>query len=364
MRTRLVLAALIAVCLAAGLNIGVWLLRNHASRTPSARVALTGTVAVVEGEVRNVVTLPGTMRWPTQEIHAPGITGTVTSTNSTGIAVIDEGDILLSVDLRPVRVAVGAIPMFRDINSDSFGLDVYQVRRFLCSQVPDECHEGQGNDSQKYDNELRRVIRAWRSLNWQLRDDTIHSTEILFMPELPATVVVDTEAGSEVAPSETFLRRFVGEPVFTVRVGGNVPQQIGATTSATVQLGTRSWDATLHSRPPPESAGDDTGSVTGESTDAWYELRAPSGGPLCGDCADVTVVEDETAISVAVELVPHTEGPAVPMSALGHDGADGSFFVVDAQTAERIRVEVLARHDGIAIVRGVDVGSVVRAIGS
>ena len=57
--------------------------------------------------------------------------GTLTSVRIETGSVVDSGDVLYSLDLKPVVVAKGEVPAFRDLALNDKGADVQQVQQFM-----------------------------------------------------------------------------------------------------------------------------------------------------------------------------------------------------------------------------------------
>jgi hypothetical protein len=72
-------------------------------------------------------------------------------------------------------------------------------------------------------------------------------------------------------------------------------------------------------------------------------------------------VQGSSKVPVEVDIVPAQEGPVVPDSAIS-TLPDGSVAVMTADEAV-LPVQVVTRGQGLSVVRGVEVGTVVRLFG-
>lgn len=88
---------------------------------------------VSQGEVGATLNLNATANWPAQENGTNQASGIVTSVDVEPAEEVSAGDVIYTIDLRPVVVAQGDIPSFRPISRGVVGGDVSQLQRLLSS---------------------------------------------------------------------------------------------------------------------------------------------------------------------------------------------------------------------------------------
>ncbi|BDZ54717.1 hypothetical protein GCM10025870_17900 [Agromyces marinus] len=86
---------------------------------------------LVVGEVGSSVSLNTVAKWPQVPAGTNQAIGTVTSVSVKPGDEVEAGDVLYSVDLRPVVVAEGATPAFRAVARGTEGADVKQLQLML-----------------------------------------------------------------------------------------------------------------------------------------------------------------------------------------------------------------------------------------
>ena len=80
---------------------------------------------------------------------------------------------------------------------------------------------------------------------------------------------------------------------------------------------------------------------------------------MCGDdCARWVSVTRPTDFGVEIVVIPRVEGPVVPVAAIISDPGNRTFVLTDA--GEEVDIEVVASAGGIAVVDGVEVGTVIQ----
>lgn len=308
-------------------------------RTPSA----VTTSTVVEATVGRTATYVAHASWPGVDLLG-AVSGTVTTIDIDPGQEVGPGTVLLTVGLRPVVIARGEVPSFRDLGEGAHGADVAQLQQLLV----DSGHLTGPVDGRFAARTTRAVQRWQRDLGVE-RTATVAVGDVLYVPELPARVVLGDEVrvGALLDAGAVVARALGAAPEITLTAGGSsdVPP-IG--TPVRVTSADHTWAGVVAElRPPPDG-----------TTETTAVLRSPEDGPLCGTECDAVPLDDTGSLVAHVEVVAPATGAAVPVAALG-TAADGSVFVLD-EAGSRRPVTVLATDGSRAVVGGVAVGDVIR----
>lgn len=300
---------------------------------------------VVEETVGESLDVTVQVTWRQQYSGVNPAAGTVTSVSAQGLAHVDEGDVLYSVNLRPVVAAQGPVPSFRDLARGSVGPDVTQLQEFLASggyitSTPGG-HFGSATVS---------AVKAWQRGMGVEPTGVVLAGDLLFVTELPAHVILDEALypGAQVTPGQQLVSVVESEPTFAARINPEQIPRLPETGSDVSIAGPSSvWQA-------------NTGRLEiDESGAATLTLTPAEGDSICGnECETLDYSPQGLALSGQIVVTPETSGPTVPLSALG-TAANGDVFVID-ETGERAVVDVKVRDGSRAVVSGVDVGDVIR----
>lgn len=300
---------------------------------------------VAHGELGREVEVPLRAWWQMEPGPTIGRSGVVTSVAGSGLLHLEPGVELLSIDLFPVVVAEGEVPLFRTLAPGAEGPDVAQLQQFLgvMGQVIDDPEGtfGPGTVS---------AVHAWQRSLGLVGETTgvVEPGDLVFIAGLPRAGVIDdsVQVGAHLGVGAPMLSVLGDAPTFDLIVGGNLRGVVGRGTPVVVR--DNGW------------RGEVTELVDDPDTGAQVaRLAARGGGPLCGDdCHDIAVRPGGVALHAMVEVVAPISGAVVPVSAILH-GPSGS-QVLRHPTGEPIAVEVLAVDGGVAIVEGVEPGVVVR----
>lgn len=413
-RTIILAAVAIIILLAVGALIG-WSVRTVALPQDDGAPEKASTTAVVQqGSVGRSLRLDSTATWPSSDQTGQNTAaGTVTSVEVASGDQVTAGQIVYTVDLAPVVVAQGSVPMFRDIRMGDSGADVVQMQSLLASQ---------GYLAEPFEAEVgpmtREAARAWQSeigapvenaadeaeadapedsstpsdstdqddggdSNAEEASDSadliVPRGRIIFVNSLPARVQVGTEeatdpmtgipaespssftVGSSVSGGETAFTMLDEAPDFSMTLTDAQAAMIAPGTEVELETSTgETWDALV-------------GDLTPEGDGFKTQLSAEQGSsqPICNDsCAEAIPVEG-TSVPAHITIVPETEGLVVPTGAV-KTMADGSFAVYLADSSEdgataaepsespqgrETPVDVLASANGQSVITGVDDGS-------
>ena len=272
--------------------------------------SLPSTVPVRTGLLEEEITLAAVevVYQPLMTVHGRG--GTITTLPAPG-STVEEGEVLLTVDLRPMVVLHGQIPMFRSMTARDQGIDVSQLQQAL-------------SRLDVYDGPVDGIVgaatlSAWEDLLKNLGFDTDRSVpleEVLFVAHLPARVqAISTAAGTEAA----------GELLSLSKVD---PQTIAYL---------------------PEDAGDDlaVGSPV-EVLDGPDSIRGTIREPSRIDAEQVAILDLDEPLEVGrsyrARILSSPIGPGliVPLTAV--------YTAVDGATYVRVLNTDTLEHDDIPIV--------------
>ncbi|MDM4762115.1 peptidoglycan-binding domain-containing protein [Galbitalea sp. SE-J8] len=333
---------ILAVGVAGGWALSIVL---HPAEDPVSAVDYA-TATVVQGSVGSSFELSAAALWSTAAAGTNRADGIVTSVDVAAGDSVRPGDVLYTVGLRPVIVAVGAVPSFRSIARGTAGADVRQLQRLLIS-----LGFYRGSISGTVDAATEIAVKAWQRSLGVVPDGVVRPGDLLYVAELPTRVALDPQAvaiGATLSGGEPVLSVLADAPSFSIDVTTAQANQVpdGAGVDITGPDGAV-WTSTVASR----RTADDGQTVT-------LALQAADGSAVCGeDCAAVPP-QGRTLLDATIVVVPDTTGLVVPTAALV-TAADGSTRVVDARGATHA-VSVGATANGMAVVTGVDAGLHVR----
>ncbi|MFT4123892.1 MAG: peptidoglycan-binding domain-containing protein [Microbacteriaceae bacterium] len=299
-------------------------------------------VTVSEGTVGSSLSLNVTARWSSTPAGVNLASGIVTTVDVADGAAVEAGTELYSVDLRPVVVGEGDIPLFGSLAPGDRGVLVKQVQRLLST-----LGIYSGRIDGDFDAEVASAVETWQSELGVEPDGRVQAGDIVFVTSLPARVALDVDAvrvGAQLSGGEQVLSLLNSAPTFTLEVTGAQAALMpsGTTVSITSPTGT-TWNAV---------AGEQTQSDDGSDT-VSVALSGGDGGSICGsECAAIQF-SGTTLLPSEVTLVPTQEGLVVPAAALATDAA-GDEIVID-EAGRRHRITVVASAEGMSVIHGADV---------
>lgn len=298
---------------------------------------------VREGSVGRSLRLTAVAEWEFEDLARNARVGVVTSVVVHPGAVVSAGDVLYTVDLRPVVAAKGAVPAFRDMSLRMEGEDVTQLQLFL-SQLGFYKGEVDG----VFGSGLRVAVKEWQESMAITSDGVVRLGDVIFVPELPARVVVSDElkVGAPMSGGEPVLRRVVDRVQFRIPLAQEQRNLVPLSADVVVSHGNAAWEAQIS-----EAVEDETTGVLS------LVLESPDGGSVCGSQCQAVPLEGQTDYPGEVVVVPETAGPVVPIAAI-ETLADGSTVVTGADGSQ-IPVVVLATSDGLGVVDGLRSGAVI-----
>lgn len=337
---------LAAIVLVAG---GLGLLAGWAAFAPPAvdqEQAPVQEYTVTEATVGREVSMTATAHWPSVSLAAGAADGTVTDVNVSAGQEVAAGVALFYVDLRPVVIAEGQTPSFRDLSRGADGPDVLQLQELLGEL---------GHYSEAIDGEFgmatEGALKAWQRDLGVDDDGRLRAGDVQYASSLPARVLLtdDVQVGGLLTAGTVTTAVVAPEPDFELEFSdaAAVP-----TTGTTVRINgpdEHEWHAEVTEIRTDEEGGAPSGAI----------LEAARNGAVCADaCEAIPVDADTSRYPAAVELTPAYTGPVVPLSAIGTTPA-GEEFVLSLDD-ERIDISILVADGSRAVVDGLAEGDQIR----
>lgn len=337
-------ACLVVLACAAGLWAGAVIF------TPAEEVVPVTdyTTAVARaGAVSASVNLVATAHWTQSPAGTNSAKGTVTTVDHVPGDVADQGEELYTVDLRPVVLARGVIPAFRDIDGTSEGEDVGQLQELL-----GDLGFYRGAADGAPGPRTAAAIKEWQTAAGYPVDGVVRRGDLVFVPEVPTRLVVDEALiarGAVVSGGEVVARTLPTTPTFSVTATAAQAVQIGVGVAAEITGPNGPWRAVTAVQEVKPEVG------------VSIALAGVDGEIICGEsCADLDVTQD-TLLPVLITTTPETSGLTVPTASIRTD-VNGDLEVIDS-AGGRHPVEVVAAAKGVSVVTGLVEGTEVRVHG-
>ena len=226
-----VLAIAVTVPLAAGVG---YTARHQptAAGQPSAEVA-TGSATVSRGTLTETAQLSGTLTYTgSYTVGYQGAPGVLTAAPAAG-TVVGRGGVLYRVADAPVRLLLGAVPVYRDLRYGmTDGPDVRQLESNLVAlgldphhRITVDRHFGAATAAA-----IRRWEASWGRPSYQ-RTGRLTPAQIVFLPTALRVTAAQTRVGGAVAP---------GAPVLTgTSTGRSVVAQMDTSQDVSLRVGDR-----------------------------------------------------------------------------------------------------------------------------
>jgi peptidoglycan hydrolase-like protein with peptidoglycan-binding domain len=333
---------LISLVVLAGVALAGYWAGTNAVVPPSLPLASHDPISytVKSGTVGSTVKISLGASWSTTRTLRAGRGGTVTSVLLAGGAEAADGTVIATIDLAPVVVATGSIPMFRTLANGVDGPDVAQFQQLLAAKG-----FYKGAIDGKFAKSTTAATKLWQKSTGASQTGVVDAGALVFVEALPARMAVVPAVGDLVGQGGDLVKVLGSKPDFTARLTaeerGNL--RSGEDISITAPDG-GTWPGTIGTLEP--------------SNDGIGGYTATIGGALCGTDCDLVPVEGETALQGSIELVPTTSGPVVPTSALVVQPS-GDSAVTLADGSLRV-VTIVAEANGFAVVAGIEAGTVIR----
>jgi len=308
-----------------------------------ASVATPVTYTVVEQTISRSLRFTAIAEWDLVVLPAGGQEGIVTTVNFDPGESLGAGRVLFTVGLRPVIVAQGLVPSFRDMSGGMRGADIAQLQELLR-----ELGYLDGRADGVFGASTEAAVLAFQRGLDVPEDGVVRRGDLLFVSDLP-TRLVPTErlfVGSSLTGSDPAVAMLPPAPSIVIPLSPDQRGLVPANGKVTVAYPGGVWHGVIARA---IERADEAG--------ATYELvlEDPDGGALCGGECDRWVPPGmRSSFDAEVDVVPETVGPVVPTAAL-ITAPDGS-TTVERADGTRITVQVIASTAGVAVVEGIDVG--------
>jgi peptidoglycan hydrolase-like protein with peptidoglycan-binding domain len=333
-----------ALALGAGAAVAWASMNVFAPASPPPPEAPFTLATVTQGVVGSSINLNAVASWPATLAGRNQSVGVVTSIDIKPGTTIESGDALYGVNLRPVVAIEGKTPAFRAMASGDKGADVRQLQKFLSRE---KYYSGPRDG--EFGPVTESAVKEWQEDLGVEPDGAVGFGDVMFVPSLPARVVLNSEAiylGASVIGAEEAVSSLPAEPKFTIPVTDSQATLMPAGTEVEIQFGQNLWTAV---------AG---GQKAGEEDQVSVALDSATGESICDSpCGDLSITDD-TLLPARVITQRELTGLVVPTSALLSDEG-GNVYVVDAD-GNNVNVRVEASARGLSVVTGVGEGLQVR----
>ena len=299
------------------------------------------TFVVEVGTVGRSLSFTAVAEWPLVPAGRHSGSGVVTSVEVTPGQVVDAGDVLYSVDLRPVVVARGAVPMFRPLDLRDEGADVAQLQELLSVLG----HYG-GEVDGVFSGSTRAAIREWQESLGVEDTGVVQPGDLVFTEALPRRVMLSESVtpGARLADGEVVVSVVPDDPVFRIPLSPEQANLVPLAADVAVSYAEGSWDARIDR------------AVESNPGQLDLVLVGADGGSVCREaCVDWVDLTGSTRFRAEIVVIPETSGPVVPVGALSTDAANNpSVTLVDGSL---VPVTVIESANGIAVVDGIEPGT-------
>lgn len=298
-------------------------------------------VAVEQGTVGQALNLNTMAEWSQQPIGTNRAAGVVTDVAVEAGEEVVSGAVLYTIDLQPVVIAQGAVPMFRPLGPDSAGPDVRQLQEMLRA-----VGQYDGRIDGLFGEGTRSAVSHWQAAIGAPATGVVDTGDVIFVPALPTRVTLDTTVivrGATLSGGEIVVNGLSSTPTFEIPVteAQAAMMPAGTRVEITAPRG-ETWEAVAE-----EQLRSDEGAIA-------IRLRGPNEKSICAHaCAEITPI-GKTALGSRIIVVEEVEGLVVPSAALV-TVADGSTAVVDEEGRQQ-RVGIVASAQGMSVVTGVREG--------
>ena len=321
---------------------------NDADPDPAApqSPATTETVTVERGDLIESIDRNGTVGFGQKSGLPIDANGIVTETRRSG-DVVSPGDVIVRVADRPVTLAAGNLPLYRELRrvssnerdaaNERIGLqtgpDVEQLQRFLVSVGFDD--GGRLEADGTFGLSTERAVKEWQRKTGHVATGRVDRKQLVFV-----SGSVRIESAPAVGQTFSEVQVTSGEPTITVTVPD--ARRSFFAVGTTVQLESRGQSATGRVTSQERTIADDG------STAYLIEIEFADGSDLAGAETAKVIAQKTSAADVL----------HVPVRALLALAEGGWAVQVDGPTGPTLtRVELGIVVDGHAEISGVDEGT-------
>lgn len=334
------------VILTVGASLGWAAATVFVSPAESIEEATYTLVRVESGTVGSTMGLTVAAEWAVQHTAVNRAAGVLTDVTVTYGQSVDAGAVIFHVDERPVVIAEGAVPAYRDLSYGTYGRDVTQLQDFL-----KQLGYYQDNVDGRMGTATVAATKSWQRDIGVTASGVVRVSDLVFVPTLPARVALDAETmilGAMLAGGEPVISTLDSVPTFTAAVtdaqAGQIP--VGTTVDIQPETDRAPWRARVASY----TSGSDAGPVA--------VLTGLDDTVVCAEECDLVPPQGRTVYSAQAQIVSPVEGLVVPAAALV-SSADGAIGLI-AEDGTRLPVEVISTALGMSVVEGVESGVRVR----
>ncbi len=297
------------------------------------------TVAARTGELSDQISVNATAKWQTVSAGLNRASGTITSVEVETGQEVTQGATLYSVNNRPVIIAQGSMPAYRDLENGASGKDLEQLVAMLHARgfLPD-------SNAKTFTADVEKAVNGWQKSLGLAQTGVVELAQIMFVPVLPTRVTLDDElvrVGHVVHGEEALVATLSSEPSFhmdlTSAQGSRIQpgQEVGI---GTPEGG--SWPAVLSEFEPNDQQG-----ITAQ-------LIPKSGDSICGnECGQVSIAQ-ESYLRSSIVLTAPVSGTIIPLAAL--TSAANDTLTVTLESGEVVTVTMLIAVGGEAVVEGIN----------
>lgn len=339
------LAILVAsLCLVAALSFWTGLKVAGAKHSAVTNASVPALVTVEQGTVGQSLRFNAQVKQQTQPVTVNSLTGIVTDVSDA--QSFNQGDRLYSVAGTPVVVAKGDKPFYRDLQAGVSGADAGQLITML-----QDLGYYSGAQDQTFGAAVETAVKRWQGDLGLEKTGVVPIGQVLAYPSLPAAFTFDRDAlreGMELTGGEAVVLAPVGSATMSVTVNEQQSRLIPAGAPVEVTHADRVWHGFI-------------GEVSEDEELHTFTLAIvdKAGKVPCGEqCPSANSGEEMTA---KIEIVPSVSGPSVPRAAVMTNATGGTYLVDEHGT--QIPVTVKGAADGIAVVDGIELGTVIRVFG-
>ncbi len=281
--------------------------------------------------------------WELTPLGRNSAQGVVTTVETSPTDQVSAGDVLYSVDLRPVVVAEGSVPMFRNLGLRAKGPDVAQLQTLLTSLG---FYGGEADGS--FGSSTRNAVRDWQDSLGVDDTGTVSDGDIVFVPELPATVVLsdDVKVGARLSGGEEVVLLVPEDPTFRIPLAPEQASLVPLTADVSIVFAAGEWQAIIDR------------AVETEFGQLDLVLAPSTGTSICGnECPEWVDLNGPTSFRANIVVIPETTGPAVPVAAISTDAGNRAFVTLSNGSLQE--VTVVESANGLAVIDGIEPGTTI-----
>ena len=308
---------------------------------PLANPAVPATYMVDVGSVGRSFSFTANASWNLVPVGRHTGAGVVTSVDLTPGDLVDSGEVVYTVDLQRVVVAIGDVPMFRSLSLGSVGADVSQLQTMLAGMGFFD-----GDIDGDFGQSTRDAVRGWQKDLGVEDDGTVDAGDIVFVLSLPARLVLaeSVTRGARLGDGETTVFAVPDNPVFRIPLSPDQANLVPLSANVMITYSAGVWEAKIDR------------AVESEFDQLDLVLTGPFGGSVCGeDCANWVSLTGQTTFQADIVVIPNTLGPIVPVGAITTDA--GNRPSVTLTDGSLLRVTIVESANGLAVVEGIEPGT-------